>query len=469
MSQLVKAPVDLKQYLKQVVYILNGQEKNNGFLITITNQTSPEQQVYCVSVAHYFNNSSIYINVCIPNVNGSGVDKIVKFQLIGYERNTDIALLKYYADLNNGFLLNPVYYSEPNFVNQDFEVSYNDELYALSNIKNFGGVNIQRLLVKDSNFNGDSKIILPTNVLLEGRILKESGGAPVLNNQGKLVGMITQEVDTDFIALVKNKVIDTQVFNFDQSWIVFTGQFPNANITEIGNFLKRSGSYSFVGMKYEQYDINDANDAYYLSMENFRSKLADPELRKFGGYLIQDFVHGYNNVENQLVYNPFQPIYTGFKIDNPMKNTNLYSIFYKYEKKPVIWLSIEFYNGYLAFLDFIQNIPAPPKPPQNFYVKDYLGKYYEQGSIFNFLTFGAFFDVIEVYIFGVPLFDATKLPIIIEYLWNDGEEWHYEKEEVMPFKVTYTNENNRPVEQYSLENPYPLYGIDSLVQHFKYL
>lgn len=95
--------------------------------------------------------------------------------------------------------------------------------------------------------------------------------------------MITQEIDTDFIALVKNKVIDTQVFNFDQSWIVFQSEFPNDNITQIGNFLKRYVSYNFVGMKYLQYDILDDNTAYYLSMEDFRSKLADPNIRKFGG------------------------------------------------------------------------------------------------------------------------------------------------------------------------------------------
>lgn len=176
MSQLGLIPTDdTTKYLKNNVYILNGSEKNNDFLITITNQTSFEPQVYCVSVSHYFKDISIYIKVATPNVNDFKVDKILKFQLIGFERNTDVALLKYYPDLNGGFLLNPVYYNQPNFVNQDFEVAYNDELYALSNIRGFGGINIQRLLVKDGNFNGDSKIILPTNVLLEGRILKDSG------------------------------------------------------------------------------------------------------------------------------------------------------------------------------------------------------------------------------------------------------------------------------------------------------
>lgn len=50
----------------------------------------------------------------------------------------------------------------------------------------------------------------------------------------------------------------------------------------------------------------------------------------------------------------------------------------------------------------------------------------------------------SIYIFGVPIFQATELPIIIEYLWNDGQQWYYEKETIEPFKVTYTNEIINP-------------------------
>ena len=262
--------------------------------------------------------------------------------------------------------------------------------------------------------------------------------------------------NTDLNQIVSTFTVDLINYIVQCNWREFG--FKITNIYDLGNYLKRSVRYGFMGMELKQYDIVFANKSYYLTMERFRETLPDINLRKTGGLLVTRFIHGYNNVEKDYVFNPFQPIYTGFKIENPFKNANIYKYFFQFNTGPIILVSITYYDSIAQLQDYEST--GVYRPPEDFYVKNYLGKYDGQKSIFNFIYRGSGYDNVQAFYFHKDPITLQPIPFSIEYLYNEGKNWNYGTESVLPFNVKYLNENNVEITQSSIELPYPLYGAD---------
>lgn len=439
---------DLNAYKKYVVTIITNNIKAQG-LVYVNGQN-----LYVLFAAHILSNNNIYLNVLFKNINNTGTDRILKLQCIGFERVSDVGVLQYFPE-TNGYMLDVNYYRGVQLVPS--LLSYTNLYYNISIISDLSDVEIQSLILKNSNFFGDIIHLIPPSVLFQGQILNGSSGSPVFDVNGNLCGIVSSKIkDTELNQIVSTYIINLIVYTVLFNWREYGSKLQT--VYELGNYLKRSVRYGFFGMNMRQYDIILANNNYYLTLENFRITLNNPDLKRVGGILINDFIHGYNNVEKNYVYNPFQPIYTGFKIENPFKNSNIYKNFYKFRTGPVVLASIYYYDSVAHLQDYEKS--GVLKPATDFYVKNYLGKYSGQQSVYNFIyTVGAVDNVQWLYFKKDP-FTLPPLPFKIEYYYNDGKNWIYDTESVIPFPVFYLDENNKEFKQYSIELPYPLYGAD---------
>ena len=370
---------------------INLQINSIGFLL------SYDKYTFIAFTKHSFVFDDIYISFYFKNLN-----KILYFQLIGYDTLNDIVFAIYNIDdpRNDNVSL-----TEIKKVSLDKEETYNVLIEPNKKVQYFVNTyNIDKKInsswIISLSYNGNKtmkKFYFPQSVLLSDKSIQGTSGSPVLNKVGcnfYLLGMINIIIDGRLCG-PNYKVIRTSFIRHFINYVAFKNENPNPTIFEIEEFLRKGVKTNFLGIYYyniDEYTINN-----------------DPNLKiieKNGGLIIDSFISQY-----QFNYNLFNN-----NILTPNKNKTFLKLLNPFEDS-------ELYENY--FRSSIQKIII-----QKFTYTDTFGNQ----KILNFTNNYSEFEVSPTNIGEYLINSNDTTPVDVEYLYYDDitKKWIQKIEKIIP-------------------------------------
>jgi hypothetical protein len=419
-------------------FLTDGNNSFSGFLY------NSNDHLYAISCAHTLKDDVdfFYVYVVLQNFNynlNEPESVTALFRIIAIDRQLDLFIAKYdpNLDFNIQKNINVSNYSGLNFY-IDNNVSNGDPIFTISTSihfhKPFFGY------ISDNNYNVFQPYRAPS-LLLDCMLTDSSSGSPVFindeTNDLKLIGMIqsksknSNQYSIALNGLFMSTIVEQLIKNFDYYSSIYKKDI------DLNNAIKFGYQNIWLGI------IND--DYIRLGPKCCSSCPAcnSKELKNLnytGGLIIEDFILGYDFVENKLITSSKDLNKSNiFVLHSPLLNTTLYNRFIQSNSVIVIKSISYFDNTYSS------------------YVQRNFGQFSNQVPLSYFL-YGL--SPINTKINHDKYYNkiSYEYPIIsIEYFWYNGNTWSLDKEDVggntPDWYVEYDDNNGHLFYQHKFEFP----------------
>lgn len=421
----VAQPPPLSPSTPFVVTLLSRGRRSMGFLY------ADDDGIYIVTTLRGISGDTCPL-VLLPDVNGKlGHHVLLVFNVIGFERSSDIAVLKYdpmYGQ-NNGFVLDSLFlrnirFPRPQFAIPTFQVTQKVYITGMSDI---GNTFTTQATVQTTPFFGTGKGIRCRGLLVAPAVSEDCMGAPVIDQDtGIFIGLVSSTYDETLTYVVDATLVNSVILWIQRHWNESELSYVSSSPYVISNMIKRGFQHrSYLGITHE-----------FVSFDSLSTLPALKALPSFGGILLTGFIHGFDTVNGKYILSPTQPIsQTDIKVYSVVQGSEMYNDFFA-SNNPLVLKSITYTKKINPFATSGETT-------------DILGQFnYQLGlSDFNFFT-------------AYP-FDGQAFSIKYYVLYS-GSTWTEKEETFTPSPVTYRDESGNLVTQSNADFPFPLYGLEEL-------
>ena len=306
-------------------------------------------RIYLVTCFHLIKNSTI-----IDIIRGSFFNRdetiTVDFKILGYDRFADVLVAQFDPYLEYNILRNN---------SEKVKKLYRLSMDAFTNVKqgdrvkyigNMGYDDTESFLegaVIDANYTGDFKTCImghPESILIDTISTGGFSGSPIIIgdlygtdvNDIKCIGMLNSSVlNGKYTKCIKSTIATNVISNIILGDAFFSTLYKGDPVKL--NFTQRFGLPSkWLGTIGSYFNIG-GSVAKYLELRT---------LPYTGGYVIENFVVGYNIITGAFVTNPLQLGQQQIiKVDTPLLSSKLYKKYIESSNTPIVIKSIRFFEN----------------------------------------------------------------------------------------------------------------------------
>ena len=306
-------------------------------------------KIYLVSCFHLIKDGTI-----IDIIRGSFFNNdemiTVDFKIIGYDRFADILVAEFYPNLE---------YNVSQNNSEKIKKLYKLNMDAFTNVKtgekvkyvgNMGYDDTESFLegsIIDENYSGDFKTCFmgnPESIMIDTIVAGGFSGSPVITgnlngtniNDIKCVGILNSSVSYGrYTKCIKSTIATSIISNIILGDAFFSNFYKNDPVKL--NFTQRFGLLpKWLG----------TIGSYFNIASSVAKRLELRTLPYTGGYVIEQFVVGYNVISGTFITNPLQ---LGeqhiIKLETPLLNSKLYRKYIESSNTPIVIKSIRFFEN----------------------------------------------------------------------------------------------------------------------------
>lgn len=417
---------------------------------------------YCViTYPHEFLLNNIHFKCVVENVNRTGQTKVLTFLLIGYDVLSGMAIGAYLSSLNDGFEL--ILGDQPFlfflfFLEQGYFVKPGDNLWYAGCIDQVSTKAVFQGKASDNIFGGFNDGT-PTvySILLDGFAFPGMVGAPVVDQNGFVAGIITRKVSGDdysYVMATSFPIMKVVFTTYLLRFLLLTPEQIN-NVSFMSVYLKHGFSVLYTGFK-----INYLGTGFfteYPELETLLPTLAPDTIplytnngqeivveyipgnliQTIGGMVLDDFIYALNSATGDFIYDPKQYINNFYtKLANPFSESEMFKNFYANSNKyPIVLLGISYLDFYESFSknhDIYKMIP--------------FGKFYRQAVYSIFKYTASWYGTKD----WTKREDIYPAPFTLYYVYFKNGSWIFNSEYVLtqtveefdPYRNTYVLKSN---------------------------
>ena len=404
---------DLLQSALATVFNIKGENIASGFLYDYS-----DGKKYLVTCFHLMKYSSI-INVirgsfCYKNSYNNLNETITvtaDFKVVGYDRSCDVLVGVYDPNLDYN-LYNNNSKDVNNLLSLKLQNLYDLKIgEKISYIGNMGYDDTASLLsgtVIDNNYTGSFDVDCfgnPLSVLIESLTAGGFSGSPIFvgdmtttDGNFKCLGMLNSTISNQrYTQAINARILVNVISNIIQIYDYFY-EIYKGDIVSL-NFIQRLG--------YPKFWFGTLGN-YFNSVRSIKEYPGLKTMKYTGGYLIKDFIVGFNTVTNKFITNAIElGKINNIRINTPLLNSKMYRQYIDSSNMPIVIKSLLFFNAELSSFQ-----------------KFYLGKYGNQVGL-DTITYG-FASISSVknpdpsYLFPII---SKYGNIKFEYFYFDGERY----------------------------------------------
>ena len=441
---------DLIQSSLSTVYTVSDERIGSGFLFDYN-----DGKKYLVTCFHILKSSNINIirgNFSYKNSYNTLEETIsvtADFRVLGYDRFTDILVGVYDPTLNYN-----VFQNNSEEINKLKSLKI-DNLYNLkvgeevSYIGNIGYDDTASLLIGtliDNNYAGGFGTSIfgsPQSLIIETSTAGGFSGSPICigdmkstDGNFKCVGILNSSISEDrYTQAIGGRFSINVISN-----IILNGDYY---LSVFGNDIVTLNYFQSIGYPLKWFGVIGN---YFNSVKSIKEYPELSSMKYNGGYIITDFIVGFNSITNKFVINAFDLGKLNIiRLKTAFLNSKIYKQYIDSSNRPIVIKSITFFNGV-----------------NSSFQKYYLGKYGNQVGL-NTFTFG--FNPISFkpsdesgLIFPFLNYYANT---IFEYYYYDGEKYSLDTETIISddsFTATYVDGLGNKMTQNKWEMPIFLYS-----------
>jgi S1-C subfamily serine protease len=286
-----------------------------------------------------------------------GINTTADFRVVGYDRFSDVLValydptLEYNINQNNATLINML----PSLLFDNlYDLKIDEEVKYIGNMGFDDNSSLLSGKIIDNNYNGSFHTTIigtAASLLIQSLTANGFSGSPICvgnmaNNDGniKCVGMLNSSISNDrYTQAISSKIGINIISNIILIYNNFITLYRN-DIVSL-NYIQRFGlPTKWLG-------------TYGVYYNSAKSIFKSPELKSMlytGGYVIEDFIVGFNTIKNKFITNPYElGKRNNIRLNTPLLNSKIYRQFVESSNRPIVIKSITFFeNLYSCFNKF---------------------------------------------------------------------------------------------------------------------